>query len=478
MSGVNHAVVVAASQRPRQQTAGATEAGTAVDCKPISVRPKDTVFGSLDQQTSCVGRYQDVRSPAELERLGDGPLIARGAGVSFVAASFADGAQSIGMQRLNRVVAFAPDKKQVTVEAGMTLGALYDFLLPHRFYLPIQPGHPQISIGGCVACNVHGKNPQRDGLFSEQVESLQLFHPDYGVIELSRQEDPEVFDLTCGGYGLTGIILTVTLRLAELPGPLVEMRKVPVRDLEDACEKIEELRSQCDFLYTWNDVSRFGKSLGRGYVCCGRFDAEASGRDQPLPRYRPILPPASRGWRPKVLYPQVIQSLTRIHYHRELRNPVRQAHLCNVLYPGMYGGGYYFGAYGASGFFGHMVLVPEDRWREYVRRLNAALRAHGEPLIALAIKAFRGPQRLLHFNGTGFSMHSHVPHTARGLRLLEALERLSDELGMIRTIYFDSRLSARAAQQMYPQYELFRQRLHRFDPQRRFVSALSRRLEL
>jgi len=148
----------------------------------------ETRFTSLDLQTSAVGDYQEPVALDSVSALANnGPLIARGAGVSYVAASFGAHTRSIGMRRLNRIVSFEPDRKRITVEAGMSLGALYDFLSPHRLYVPVQPGHPQISVGGCVASNVHGKNPQRDGVFADVVESLQLFHPAHGVMTLSRR---------------------------------------------------------------------------------------------------------------------------------------------------------------------------------------------------------------------------------------------------------------------------------------------------
>src|SRR5262245_10379604 len=125
----------------------------------------ETRFASMDQQTIVVGEYAE---PSSYEQLGaiiaNGPVIARGAGVSYVGASFGEGTRSIGTRQLNRVLDFDAHNRRITVEAGLSLGSLYDFLLPHHLYLAIQPGHPQITVGACVACNVHGKNPQRDGV--------------------------------------------------------------------------------------------------------------------------------------------------------------------------------------------------------------------------------------------------------------------------------------------------------------------------
>ena len=75
-----------------------------------------------------------------------------------MAASYGDDVVSLSMKHFKRILDFSVEKRTVTVEAGIMIGELQDFLLPHRLMLPVLPGHPQISVGGCIACNVHGKN--------------------------------------------------------------------------------------------------------------------------------------------------------------------------------------------------------------------------------------------------------------------------------------------------------------------------------
>jgi decaprenylphospho-beta-D-ribofuranose 2-oxidase len=382
------------------------------------------------------------------------------------------------MRRMNRVLSFDADKQRVTVEAGLSLGALYDFLLPHHLYLPIQPGHPQISIGACVACNVHGKNPQRDGVFGDIVESLQLFHPAHGLLTLSRKEQPDIFELTCGGFGLTGIIVSVTLRLKELPSAHLEVRNFPVRNLREAHEQIVLQKSRFDFLYTWNDLSVFGERLGRGYVSGGRFAADAANNLMPLRLYRELNPSrTARKWRPKVLHRQLIPWLSSAAFAWQMRRSGSSQNLQEVMYPSLRRVNY-FSLYGSAGFFGHMVLLPNDRAANYISKLEALVRKHREPVLVTSMKTFGGPQRLLRFNGTGVSMHFHVANSTGGRRLIDDLDGLSREMDVIRNIYFDARLSAADARRLYPEYDTFKAQLHRFDPKRLFASSLSRRLEL
>ena len=94
------------------------------------------------------------------------------------------------------------------------------------------------------------------------------------------------------------------------------------------------------------------------------------------------------------------------------------------------------------------------------------------------IKAFQGERRLLHFNGTGFNFTIEVRNTARNLEFLGTLDDLNSLFGGITNIIKDSRLSADVAKRQYAGYGEFRDRLHKYDPKRRFTSSISERLGL
>src|SRR5262249_57128699 len=102
----------------------------------------------------------------------------------------------------------------------------------------------------CIAANVHGKNPARDGAFVHAVADLTLFHPRHGTLRVDREKAPELFELTCGGYGLTGIILAATLRLAPLQGATLAIRRSAVGSLADGLERLRTAPASSLFTYT------------------------------------------------------------------------------------------------------------------------------------------------------------------------------------------------------------------------------------
>lgn len=125
--------------------------------------------------------------------------IPRGAGLSYTAASFSSSSTTIDHAAFNRLLSFSAENATLEVESGTTLGQIEAYLSPRGFYLPVQPGHPKITVGGCIAADVHGKNQFRDGTFGAHVENLSVFHSNHGVLKLDRANDSRLFELTCGG---------------------------------------------------------------------------------------------------------------------------------------------------------------------------------------------------------------------------------------------------------------------------------------
>ena len=86
------------------------------------------------------------------------------------------------------------------------------------------PGTKYITVGGAVASDVHGKNHHVDGAFSSHVLDMTV-HTGQGPL-LGARENDDLFAATCGGMGLTGIILDVRLRLKKIHTAYIRQRQV------------------------------------------------------------------------------------------------------------------------------------------------------------------------------------------------------------------------------------------------------------
>ena len=130
--------------------------------------------------------------------------------------SFAKKSISLELRDFNRVLDFNLKDKEITVEAGMNLAEFLNFTLKHNLWIPQIPGYPFITLGGAVATNAHGKSCALDGTIKNSIKSMRIFHKKNGWINLSKDENRDIFDLTIGGIGLTGTIVDITFKLKDI----------------------------------------------------------------------------------------------------------------------------------------------------------------------------------------------------------------------------------------------------------------------
>ncbi len=441
--------------------------------QPVRTATLRSFDGGFRDEASIVrpDRYRDIeRVPQET------PRIVRGGGFSYAAASFGGGALVQDFRSFDRVLAFDAGRGRVRCEAGITLGKLFAFAARRGLYLAVQPGHPDITLGGCIASDAHGKNPAREGTFRQQVVDLTLFHPDHGVLELEPSRSPDLFQLTCGGYGLTGHVLAATLQLRPMPADW-EIQRLPVPRLTAVAELLREHGPQASLLYSWHNLSPSGAGFGRGHLYLGRFlNGEPARRPEP-PAAHDGLPDvaASRfpGWN-RFTTPAFNFLYDRWQGFAAGR---RRPAFFELLFP-IASKAAYFRLFGARGLHEYQALVPAQNLAPFAARLEQGVRRFRIAPTLVSCKLFAGDQVLIRFDGAGICIAIDFPRDAGSDRFADFLDQLTCDLGGFPNLIKDSRLPPSVVERCYPQLEEFRSRVRRFDARRLYRSELSTRLAL
>jgi FAD/FMN-containing dehydrogenase len=131
-----------------------------------------------------------------------------------------------------------------------------------------QTGVDDVSVGGSVSANAHGRGLQLAPLV-EDIEALDLVLADGELIHCSRSEHSDLFALACGGYGLFGVIYAVTLRLCVRQRM---ERLVDILDVDDAAQAVyRRVQQGClygDFQFAIDAEDQ--AFLSRGVFSCYR----------------------------------------------------------------------------------------------------------------------------------------------------------------------------------------------------------------
>lgn len=439
---------------------------------------KESSFISFDGAVKIITSHQKPDRYRHLEMdFGNQSRIAQGGGYSFSAASFGENVLVQEMGAFNRFLDFNPIEKTVRVEAGMSLGKLMNWAMKLGLHFPVLPGYPEITVGGCVAADVHGKHPWKDGTFSEWVVELNLFHPTRGYLRLARDENSEAFGLTCGGFGMTGLIVDVTLQLIDLPSKAFEVRKTPVSTLGDAMKKLTELSNKSDFIYSFHDGTRRGKTFGAGVVLSGCWLKENT-VDIRAPSKSKIMTANSRAGMPFSLWNRYSAAVaTRFFMAMNKSSKIEIMDVNKATFPFAYNTMYHR-FYGRKGLSEVQVLVGYSFAEVFIQRLHELVNWHKPPLVMISLKMFRGKQESLSMTGEGYLIALNFYRNSKLTDFLKLIDQLLVETGAQPNLSKDSRVPRAVVSQTLPYYTNFKSKLYAFDPLRLYRSELSNRIGL
>lgn len=417
-------------------------------------------------------------------KAGERGVIARGLGRSYGDPAQNAGGLVVDMTALNRVHSIDRDTAQVVVDAGVSLDQLMREALPHGLWVPVLPGTRQVTVGGAIANDIHGKNHHSAGSFGNHVVSMDLITAD-GQIRTLTPDGPEseLFWATVGGIGLTGIIVRATIAMTRTETAYFIVDNDRTDDLEGTLELVSD-GSDDHYTYSsiWFDTISKGAKLGRGAFARGSL----AKLDE--------LPPKLRAEPLKFTAPQLLTvpdimpnglmnklSLTAIgeFYYRStpkrgrgaIQNITAFYHMLDLI-------GEWNRGYGRKGFLQYQFSTPlgaNDGLRRIVEKV-----AHSGHYSALNVfkQMGEGNRAPLSFPHPGWMVCLDFPIKAGLGKLCRELDEEVLAIGGRLYTAKDSRTSPETFARMYPRLEEWRKVRAAVDPEGVFASDMSRRLEL
>lgn len=164
-----------------------------------------------------------------------------------------------------KIILFDAGQGVITCQSGVLLEDVLKVIVPEQWFFFVTPGTKYVTVGGAVAADVHGKNHYKEGCFSDHIKSLKLALPNGEVLTCSEKENVELFKATCGGNGLTGVILEVTFNLKRINSGFIKKRTIKTEGIAETLAVFEENKT-VSYMVAWIDGLEKGKNLGKSLV--------------------------------------------------------------------------------------------------------------------------------------------------------------------------------------------------------------------
>lgn len=367
---------------------------------------------------------------------------------------------------LDRLISFDAQRGILRCEAGVLLRDIQQLLAPRGWLLPVTPGTQLITVGGAIACDVHGKAHHAFGSFGEHVFGLRLLRTDGEIIDCAPDLRSDWFAATVGGLGLTGVIVEVSLRLRRIDNPWVLSETRPF----DTLDEFFALSAEPGWEQSVSWIDCYSGDGGRGIFM--RANPAPAGTHGPLPgsgkRTVPFVPPVSlvNGLSlplfNKAYYRlQRWQSGQRIAHYEPFSYPLDNLLEWNRMY-------------GPRGFYQYQSVVPPGAGPAAVQAMLSEIAHAGEGSFLAVLKTFgeRPAPGMLSFPQPGVTLALDFPNRGeRTLALFERLDAIVREAGGRLYAAKDARMPRELFERGYP-------RLPEFLPFRDpgISSGLSRRL--
>ena len=399
------------------------------------------------------------------------PLIALGLGRSYGDSTLAP--QVLCTRYLNHFQTFDEDTGLLTCAAGVSLNSILHSFVQRGWFLPVTPGTSFVTVGGAIASDVHGKNHHKDGTFCTHVRHIKLLLGNGECVTASPTENVDLFHATCGGMGLTDIILSASVQLLRIRASDILETTIKAPSLNALLEAFE-VHAASTYSVAWIDCLARGAKLGRSLLMLGEHVTDGALAVQTSsPKSVPFDLPAA--W----LNHSTVQVFNTLYYGRGWRSQsTRRIPFEPFFYP-LDGLSHWNRIYGKPGFVQYQFALPKAAGIAGLREVLERIAQSGRGSFLAVLKVFGAANdNLLSFPVGGYTLALDFKAEPAVFELLNTLDAVVLHYGGRLYLAKDARMSEATFRAGYPRWQEFEATRERWHAHGHFSSLQSHRLGL
>ncbi|MEM7109261.1 MAG: FAD-binding oxidoreductase [Bacteroidota bacterium] len=391
------------------------------------------------------------------------------------------GKRAISTLNYNRMLSFDTQKGVIKCEAGVLFSDILEVTVTKGWFLPVTPGTKFITVGGAIASDVHGKNHHKEGSFSNHLIAFEILSGDGKIRTCGKDLNRDLFDATCGGMGLTGIILNATFKLKPIESAYITQRQIKAKNLDEIIDLFEKYESYT-YSMAWIDCLKGGKGFGRSILICGEHskltELNSRQRQQPFhfkPKTKLVIPFNFPSF---ALNKLSIQSFNALFYAKNFKKEINSIVPYEPFFYPLDSILSWNRMYGKVGFVQYQFVLPKASGKEGLIEILDKIRRKGMGSFLAVLKAFGKQDDLISFPMEGLTLALDFPIKKGLLEFLDELDSIV--LNYNGRIYLtkDARMQSEVFKTSYAGFDKWVNIIKKYNPNYQFASDQSYRLNI
>lgn len=355
------------------------------------------------------------------------------------------------------------------LQSGVLLSEILKLVVPKGWFLEITPGTKFITVGGAIASDVHGKNHHISGCFSKSVLEMNIMLPNGEIVNLKPED--ELFKATCGGMGLTGVILDAKIKLKKINSVYINQTTIKTKNLQETFEAFEKYKD-ASYSVAWIDC--LSKDIGKSILMIGDFLNDG------ILDYKEKINLNVPFFFPKFTLNKLTVKVFNFLYYNKIKDEVsNQIVDFNTFFYPLDSIQNWNRIYGKDGFLQYQFILPKKNSYEGLEEILSEIQKSGKGSFLAVLKLYgKENENFLSFPMEGYSLALDFKIENGLFDLLNKLDKIVVKYGGRIYLAKDSRMSKEVFESGYPYVDKFRQIRKTYGLDKKFKSLQSERLGL
>jgi FAD/FMN-containing dehydrogenase len=332
-------------------------------------------------------------------------------------------------------------------------------------------------VGGAVASDVHGKNHHVDGSFSNHIVAMSVLTGTGETFVCNKTTYPDLFQATCGGMGLTGVILEVKFRLKRIQSAYIRQKQVKATNLDEVMALFDQ-HTQSTYSVAWIDCLKSGKHFGRSILMLGEHAGtdEAPGANRLAAKEKALMTVPFH-FPSFVLNSYSVKIFNALYYAKNYKREMDSvSHYDGFFYP-LDSILSWNKIYGRKGFVQYQFVLPLEKKDGLVAILQR-ISDKGWGSFLAVLKVFGKQDSLISFPMEGYTLALDFPVRKGLFEFLDELDSLVLQYGGRLYLSKDARMKQEVFWSSYPNAQKFAAIVKTYNGDQLFRSVQSDRLLL